>query len=373
MALVTADIGLALSGGGSRAAAFHLGCLRALADRGLLGRIRVVSGISGGALLGALYAYGPERFDDFDAEVVELLRDGLQMAIARRLLFSRRLTQSLLSSLSLPPTALAGAVAHRLGRNPSPRIRHVNRTTAFADVLAALRFGDTTMQQITHPGLDVVLTACDLATGSAVRFGSAVSSCSRLGDFTEPVRVADAVAASAAFPVLLPALERRTLIRGRDGTVTNHVLLLTDGGVYDNLGTTVLEPGRDPKFTSHVYDVKYVIACDAGPGPGRIRSPHVWPTRMKRVVDIMHSRAQHGGRTPLFAAKENGKLDGMVYVYLGMIDQRLPMPVADLVPRSAVADYPTNFASMDSRSLTALTTRGEQLTRLLISHYCPDL
>jgi NTE family protein len=94
---------------------------------------------------------------------------------------------------------------------------------------------------------------------------------------------------------------------------------------------------------------------------------------MKRVVDIMHSRAQHGGRTPLFAAKENGKLDGMVYVYLGMIDQRLPVPVADLVPRSAVADYPTNFSAMDDRSLTALTTRGEQLTRLLISHYCPDL
>ena len=112
----------------------------------------MLSGISGGALLGALYAYGPERFGDFDAEAVELLRNGLQMAIARRLLFSRRLTQSLLSSLSLPPTALAGAVARRLGRNPSPRIRHVNRTTAFADVLAALRFGDTTMQQITHPG-----------------------------------------------------------------------------------------------------------------------------------------------------------------------------------------------------------------------------
>ena len=74
-------------------------------------------------------------------------------------------------------------------------------------MLAALRFGDMTMQQVTRAGLDVVLTACDLATGSAVRFGSAVSSCSRLGDLLEPVRVADAVAASAAFPALLPALD----------------------------------------------------------------------------------------------------------------------------------------------------------------------
>lgn len=370
---MTRDIGVALSGGGSRAAAFHLGCLRALSDRGLLARVRVLSGVSGGALLGALYAYGPEQFGDFDAEAVELLRNGLQLAIARRLLFSRRLGQALLANLSLPPAAVANAVARRRGRNPNPRIRHVNRTTAFADVLATQQFGETTMQQVTHTGLDVVLSACDLATGGAVRFGSAVSSCSRLGDLVEPVRVADAVAASSAFPALLPALERRMAIRGRDGAVTDHVLLLTDGGVYDNLGTSVLEPGRDPSFTSHVYDVKYVIACDAGPGPGRIHSPHIWPTRMKRVVDIMHARAQHGGRSALFTARENATLRGMVYVYLGMLDQRLPVPAAGLVPRSAVARYPTNFAAMDGRSLTALTTRGEQLTRLLVNYYCPDL
>jgi NTE family protein len=371
--LVTPDIGLALSGGGSRAAAFHLGCLRALSDRGLLPRVRVLSGISGGAVLGALYAYGPTQFADFDTQAVDLLRGGLHLAIARRLVFSRRLGQALLANLSLPPAALAEVAARRLGRTPAPRVRRVNRTTAFADVLAAQRFGETTMQQVTHPGLDVVLSACDLATGGAVRFGSAVSSCSRLGDLVDPVRVADAVAASAAFPAVLPALERRVAIRGRDGTVTDHVLLLTDGGVYDNLGTSVLEPGRDPTFTSHVYNVKYVIACDAGPGPGRVRTPHVWPTRMRRVVEIMHNRAQHGGRSALFTAKENGTLGGMVYVYLGMLDQRIPVPAAGLVPRSAVAGYPTNFAAMDNRSLTALTTRGEQLTRLLVSHYCPDL
>jgi NTE family protein len=333
----------------------------------------VLSGISGGALLGALYAYGPKQFSDFDAEATELLRGGLQLAIARRLLFSRRLGQAMLANLSLPPAAVAEATVRRLGRTPNPRMRRVNRTTAFADVLAAQRFGDTTLQLVTHPGLDVVLTACDLATGGAVRFGSAVSSCSRLGDLVDPVRVADAVAASAAFPVLLPALERRAAIRSRDGTITDHVLLLTDGGVYDNLGTSVLEPGRNPSFTSHVYDVKYVIACDAGPGPGRVYSPHIWPWRMKRVVEIMHDRAQHGGRSALFTARQNAALDGMAYVYLGMLDERLPMPAAGLVPRSAVARYPTNFAAMDSQSLTALTTRGEQLTRLLVSYYCPDL
>src|SRR6266702_4765201 len=75
---VERDIGIALSGGGSRAAAFHLGCLRALNDRGLLPRVRVISGVSGGALLAALYAYGPLSFDEFDAMSTELLRQGFQ-------------------------------------------------------------------------------------------------------------------------------------------------------------------------------------------------------------------------------------------------------------------------------------------------------
>ena len=37
----TSKIGLALSGGGSRAIAFHLGCLRALNQLGLLDRVSV--------------------------------------------------------------------------------------------------------------------------------------------------------------------------------------------------------------------------------------------------------------------------------------------------------------------------------------------
>src|SRR6266702_2524245 len=94
--LIKRDIGVALSGGGSRAAAFHLGCLRALHDRGLLPRIRIVSGVSGGALLAALYAYGPATFEEFDAIATELLRQGLQWAIARQFLISPRGIQSVL-------------------------------------------------------------------------------------------------------------------------------------------------------------------------------------------------------------------------------------------------------------------------------------
>ncbi|MHB1887443.1 MAG: patatin-like phospholipase family protein, partial [Acidimicrobiales bacterium] len=74
-------IGLALSGGGFRAACFGLGCLRALHDQDLLRHTTVISGISGGSFLAAAYAYGPQDFDTFDALVVEQLRRGLQLEI----------------------------------------------------------------------------------------------------------------------------------------------------------------------------------------------------------------------------------------------------------------------------------------------------
>jgi NTE family protein len=47
-------IALALSGGGARAMAFHLGCLRALHDLGILDRVRVLLTVSGGSVIGAL-------------------------------------------------------------------------------------------------------------------------------------------------------------------------------------------------------------------------------------------------------------------------------------------------------------------------------
>jgi predicted acylesterase/phospholipase RssA len=49
------ELGLALSGGGFRAAFFHVGVLARLAETGLLRRVEVISTVSGGSIVGALY------------------------------------------------------------------------------------------------------------------------------------------------------------------------------------------------------------------------------------------------------------------------------------------------------------------------------
>jgi predicted acylesterase/phospholipase RssA len=54
-------IGLALSGGGFRAAIFHLGVIRRLEEIGLMRRISVISTVSGGSIVGAYYVIEMER------------------------------------------------------------------------------------------------------------------------------------------------------------------------------------------------------------------------------------------------------------------------------------------------------------------------
>ena len=225
------------------------------------------------------------------------------------------------------------------------------------------------MADVTHPGLDVVLTATDLATTNAVRFGSTRSGCSRYGTITEPIHVATAVAASAAYPALLPALERTFTFERRNGHQQQHTVLLTDGGVYDNLGLSVLEPGRSPDHTQHVYDVPFIIACDAGLGELAMKAPHFMLGRLSRSFATVHRKAQDSARSRLHEWAASGRIDGFALAYLGMKDGRLPAPPADLVPRSAVAGYPTNFAAMAHSDFEAIALRGEQLMRTVLPIY----
>src|SRR5215470_7899364 len=59
-------IGLALSGGGFRAAAFHLGVMRKLKEINLLDRIDVLSCVSGGSIAGGHLALNWGRPDVLD-------------------------------------------------------------------------------------------------------------------------------------------------------------------------------------------------------------------------------------------------------------------------------------------------------------------
>ncbi|KQS54532.1 hypothetical protein ASG36_20755 [Geodermatophilus sp. Leaf369] len=352
-------VGVAVSGGGFRATAFGLGCFRALHKAGVLPLVRVVSGVSGGSILAAAWAYGPADFDEFDHTVQRLLTGGLQQRLVLGALSPRRLGHRGLDLV---------ASATRRGRE---RPSH-NRTDVLADLLTDLVLGNRLMPDTTHPDVSTVIAATDLVTSRAVRFGSRLSSLSTYGTIVEPIPVALAVAASAAYPLAFPAVQRTYTFR-KEGSRSKHRVALTDGGVYDNLGLAVLEQTRSSQHSDHVYPLDYVIASDAGRQELGRSQAALLPARLTRSYAITYRKTQDGTRNRLHMAATAGDYRGVVHSYLGQRDERLPMPIPDLVQLQDVNDYPTNLAAVAELNLRALTARGEQLTAALLLHYCPEL
>ncbi|MBS0533099.1 MAG: patatin-like phospholipase family protein [Proteobacteria bacterium] len=371
--------------------AFHLGCFRALHDRGVLNKVKVLSTVSGGSVIGAYYAYSDDDFEAFDEKLVGLLRSGLQRRIAREALLSPELFKIVFTLLlsGLPALGLwfLGALLRLLRvlttipTHPAEEWLAARRrelpiwgslTTAFERALDRL-FGGKTMRDGRRDGLHVVINACDLKTGTAFRFGSKRSGGWRYGELTGAVpTVAQAVAASAAFPILLPPLVETFKFKKRD-KVEAHKVFLTDGGVFDNLGVAVLEPGRDGEITD-TYPVTHIISLNAGAGQlDGSDQPFWWAGRVARSFEAVHRKAQDHVYGRLHRFVETGELRGFGMVYLGQQDVRLPHRPPDLVSRDQVRHYPTDFARMSERDLDLLTRRGEQLTLIILDRYLPYL
>lgn len=70
-------IGLALSGGGYRAAAYHIGTLRALHKLGILDKVDVISSVSGGSIAAVYYALYKDNFGKFEETFKAKLKKGV--------------------------------------------------------------------------------------------------------------------------------------------------------------------------------------------------------------------------------------------------------------------------------------------------------
>ena len=245
-------LGIALSGGGSRAMAFHRGTMTALHEIGLTDSIDVVSTVSGGSIFGAAWVCsrlerkGTEKFLD---DLVPVLRRGF---VCPALLSLRAL------KILLP------------GRN---------RTHRLAEVFDDRLLGHRRLDELPERPL-LCLNAAVLNHAMPGRFSRGGFSCAGVGTRTAsgsypeqllPNRsLGFAVAASAAFPFALPplALDRSELLP-LHGTIADHRrLYLTDGGVLENLGVErLLSSGR--------FAATNIIVSDAGVAESAW-SPTLW-------------------------------------------------------------------------------------------------
>ncbi len=310
-------IGLALSGGGSRVIAFHLGCLRALHRLGLLDRVAVISTVSGGSVR-ALAA----QFERFEVR--------------------------------------------------SPLHRFASRTTLLEAALDDLLFKGASLKDLrAQPHL--VINATELRTGSAFRFGTNESGSWRWGKLhRNHVSVAHAVAASAAYPLFLPAFDETQTFE-KDGVLKNSRVILTDGGIYDNLGLGCLWPDRSPDVSLNVVPVDTILCCSAGYGLRQDPPSQFIFARMLSVFSAVFDRVQNAAMHRLHEAQRSGQIKRFIFPYLGQQDRQLPNPPANLVHREEVHAYPTDFNAMPDEWIERLSLRGEQLTLCLARAYLPDL
>jgi NTE family protein len=276
-------IALCLSGGGYRAMLFHAGVLWRLNDAGLLAQLKRVSSVSGGSITAAKLAVEWRNLG-FDERGV-----------------ARHFRQHLVA----PIHALAGRtidIAATLFGIVGPGTSADYLTAAYRRHL----FGVRTLRVLPDDqhGPRFVINATNLQSGVLWRFSRPYMADYRVGRVDNPdVPVAVAVAASSAFPPFLSplALDLRGATVLPDPPSAASPLssapyttrpLLTDGGVYDNLG---LETAWKRYRT--------VLVSDAG----ALMQPREqlwrdWINQFLRVRDIEDSQVRALRKRQIFAA-----------------------------------------------------------------------
>ena len=380
-------IGLSLSGGGSRAVAFHLGTLRALEDLNLLDEADVISGVSGGSLMTGIVGYSQSDFREIDRRTVRFLRRGLVKAALWKLAHPRRFIAASWNFLLVAlPTVLCDflvtlgewigafvpggqAVQTALGYCRWPFRRRYSRTHVMAEAVADV-VGRQQCDAPTRQGKSIVFNACELRTGTAFRMSNERYGSWRYGWApARELRVADAVTASAAFPPLLPPFDwKRTFEKG--GRRRTLRVMVTDGGVYENLGVSVMEPNRDGRVSAISYEPEILIVSDAGVGQLTGDAlPMSWSRRMVQVVSAVMRKVGDATKKLLHEHAAANRIDGFVYVGLGQIDRRVHPKPGNWVDRENVIGYPTDFCAMSESDIAKLSQRGETITRALVTRY----
>lgn len=375
-------LALALSGGGSRAMAFHLGCLRALRAAGLLEKVAVISSVSGGSVLAALYCHTPGSFEDFEAKARGLIARGfLQPALWKAVTTSEGVKALFFFSVIAVDRLAArmfGFVLRILRIRARVRWRwlsqsliprRASRTTILGRVFSSM-FQSAFLPALRADRPKLIVVACELQTKSAFYFAADEVSSWRFGATSpESIEIAEAVSASAAYPIALPALDREFEFTKKDGSTSTERVILTDGGVYDNLGLAPLWPDRDAAISFHVDRYSRIIACRAGYALEAAPAPSLATTRVTAAFESIFARAQNFAVKRLFDLKAMGQLDDFLHPYLGQADHRLACAPLDLISCEEVAGYRTDFSAMPEEWIDKLVKRGEQVTRALLAQY----
>lgn len=358
-------IGLALSGGGYRAIAFHAGVVRYLAEQHALENVKFISTVSGGSLFaGFVINHAGMKWptsDEYLTTTYPAVRAmmtsyDLQCAAIKRLILRIKNWPHLFSRANIVAQAIKEDLKIQASLKDFPHAIKwsINGTTAETGKRFQLQFD---------------------------QFGEYSLGYAEAPDFP----LASAIAISAAFPIGIGPYSLATkkyhwkkrpwgAPKSEDKIVKlpYRRLRIYDGGLYDNLG---LEPLFNNATLQTKVDASIVVSDSSAPLKTGFNFGALNPFRVKRMIDIITDQ-NRALRVRSFQQYLTTVNDG-AYVWIG--DTRSPAKEASemhvaafnrdcltLKEQQYVRDYPTNLAKMRPEDFDLIAQHGYEMA--LMSH-----
>lgn len=330
-----ATAALCLSGGGYRAMVFHIGVLWRLYETGLLASVKRISSVSGGSITAGVLAlkwrelsFRPNTIQsEFVPKFVAPLRAFAGVTID---------AESVLLGALLP-----GSISDRIASAYDEHLFH----------------GKTLQDMPDEPRF--VINATNVQSGVLWRFMKPYMWDYRVGKVSNPrVPLAQAVAASSAFPPVLSPFELRlkdsdfepnTGMDLQRPPFTTRVIL-SDGGVYDNLGLETAWKRHETVFVS-----------DAGGKTEAEEAPETdWARHSYRVLNLIDSQVRALRKRQVIDSFESKARKGAYWgIRTDIAKYKLPDALPCPLPRTTqLAELPTRLKRLDDTTQERLINWG---------------
>ena len=391
-------VAVALSGGGHRASLFGLGALLYLVDAGKGPELSNVSSVSGGSLTNGYVGLRTDLTTIEAGRFWDTMRPFVRQLVRRGTLFVYSLTYLLLAAIALAIVAAVAvsflfpawiAILAWIAAVLLTGVLAQQRSAVAARSFDSTLFRGATLEDM-RDSVSHVLCATDVQTAEAVYFGGSFVYSWRCGWGTPgDLRLARAVQTSAALPgafnvVSLPVRRHNF----PDESPVTH-FKLTDGGVYDNMGTEwpmrlrrrLNEPGAPPSLKN--ADQLLVVNASAASGvtPRRsVNTPLIGEAAtLLTVKDVMYDQTTSVRRRLLdlrfrtsSADTPDGPLQGSI-VQIGRSPFELPDAFKngsdDLAIRARAA---IDWLGESNRSAWKETAKGNAGTKTTLWKIAPD-
>ena len=365
-------IGIALSGGGLRAAVFHLGILGRLAEDGLLEKITRISTVSGGTLVtGLIYSIGKNKWPTSDFFLNKCLDQ------TRYYLTRKNIQLNAIFRGTRQPIAFIQRRANLISKS----IQNCWKISG-------------NLNDIPHQP-QWILNATTSESGKNWRFIPQ----RRMGDYVvnhveKPnILLADAMAASAAYPGLIGSLAldtrkynwfefRRETIEPTQPKFSK--LHLWDGGLYENLGVeTLFKIGDECPYPD---DCNFLLVSDAS-NPIGLKKHSIRPLKQaRRLIAISLDQIRSLRARLLINHFKNHKNSG-VYFKIGntghkiLEDVKTNNKLIDELTRNSLSadaaksaeDFKTTLRKLTEAEYDLLYQHGWEVANFTLQARCPDI